>query len=446
MKRLFIKPFFNRRAVFYLVILLTLQCIIAYGALLVFDALPSSLTSIPDDHMVFRESQRGTINLIRMRISENQDLPLEQVITELRPYFGYPIDVIPTDTLLSSDVRKELQTYSYAYDEDTEIVYVALNDGHLLQLGPIVMRNILESSSMSLSVFLFIWSLFSAIIFFILLYFAFSTVWKDLVKIRQTAEQFSKGNLKAKTENVKGWLFKPLASVLNNMGTHIEHLVNTNQTISHAMAHELRTPLARMRFELSMLEEATDEAEKLHLQKGMSDDINELESLINVSLSYFKMQQSNIELNFTRVSLKQWSDKVCQSLALFKPQQFELICNGQDTEAFIDVNLAETIVKNLLLNAFKYAAQKAILTITKNGNSVIIEIDDDGIGIPFDLRDKIFMPFARLDTSRTRSKGGYGLGLAYVKLMADFHDGKVFVVTSPLGGARFVVTLTCGEE
>ena len=442
MSHLLAKPlFFNRRIVFYLVILLSLQCIIAYGALLVFDSLPSSLTDMPDDHVVFRESQRGTVNLIRMRINENKNRPLQEVVDELQPYFSYSIEILPIDIALPHSVSHELKNLGFSYDSDKEVVYIDLNDGNLLQLGPIVMRDILQSNTMSLTVFLIIWALFSAIIFFILIYFAFSAVWKDLVNIRQTAEQLGQGNLKARTENVKGWLFKPLANVLNNMGTHIEHLVSTNQTISHAMAHELRTPLARMRFELSMLEESNDEQEKLLLQKGMSDDINELETLISASLNYFKMQQSNIELNLTQVSLKQWGEKVCQSLALFKPKEFELTCNSQDVLAIIDTNLAETIVKNLLLNAFKYATHKAVLNITKQKNSVIIEIDDDGPGIPFDAREKIFMPFARLDTSRTRSTGGYGLGLAYVKLMAEFHNGNAFVVTSPLGGARFVVSL-----
>ena len=446
MSHLLAKPlFFNRRIVFYLVILLSLQCIIAYGALLVFDSLPSSLTDMPDDHVVFRESQRGTVNLIRMRINENKNRPLQEVVDELQPYFSYSIEILPIDIALPHSVSHELKNLGFSYDSDKEVVYIDLNDGNLLQLGPIVMRDILQSNTMSLSVFLIIWALFSAIIFFILIYFAFSAVWKDLVNIRQTAEQLGQGNLKARTENVKGWLFKPLANVLNNMGTHIEHLVSTNQTISHAMAHELRTPLARMRFELSMLEESNDEQEKLLLQKGMSDDINELETLISASLNYFKMQQSNIELNLTQVSLKQWGEKVCQSLALFKPKEFELTCNSQDVLAIIDTNLAETIVKNLLLNAFKYATHKAVLNITKQKNSVIIEIDDDGPGIPFEAREKIFMPFARLDTSRTRSTGGYGLGLAYVKLMAEFHNGNAFVVTSPLGGARFVVSLKSND-
>ena len=442
MSHLLAKPlFFNRRIVFYLVILLFLQCIIAYSALLVFDSLPSSLTDVPEDHVVFRESQRGTVNLIRMRINENKNRPLQEVVDELQPYFSYPIEILPINTVLPHSVFQELKNLGFAYDSDKEVVYIDLNDGNLLQLGPIIMGDILQSNIMSLTVFIIIWALFSAIIFFILIYFAFSAVWKDLVNIRQTAEQLGQGNLKARTKNVKGWLFKPLANVLNNMGTHIEHLVSTNQTISHAMAHELRTPLARMRFALGMLEESNDKQEKLLLQKGMSDDINELETLISASLNYFKMQQNSIDLNLTQISLKQWGEKVCQSLELFKPKGFKLVCNSEDVLAIIDTSLAETIVKNLLLNAFKYATHKALLNIKKQKNGVVIEIDDDGPGIPFEAREKIFMPFARLDTSRTLSTGGYGLGLAYVKLMAEFHDGNAFVVTSPLGGARFVVSL-----
>ncbi|MCO6559740.1 MAG: hypothetical protein J6574_01365, partial [Gilliamella sp.] len=171
MSQLLAKPlFFNRRIVFYLVILLLLQSIIAYGALLVFDSLPSSLTDMPDDHVVFRESQRGTVNLIRMQIKEHKDRPLQEVVNELQPYFGYPIEVLPINTPLPDTVLNELKKLGFSYDGDNEVVYIDLKDGNLLQLGPIVMRDILASNTMSLTIFLVIWALFSAIVFFILIY------------------------------------------------------------------------------------------------------------------------------------------------------------------------------------------------------------------------------------------------------------------------------------
>lgn len=414
---------------------------IAYGALLVFDALPPSITGVPEDHTVQRDSQKGAVNLIRLQIRHNKNLSVQQVVDDLQPLFGYPISVLDTSVSLPSAVTKELKEFGTAYDEDLDILYVSLDSDDILKLGPILMRDILESDFMPFSVFIFLWSLFSVAIFFILIYFAFVHFWKDLVNIRNTAERLSQGDLDARTEDARSWLFKPLASVLNNMGVHIKHLVTTSETISHAMAHELRTPLARMRFELSMLDDARDDTERLQYRKGLDEDIDELESLIKVSLNYFKMQQSQFELNLTEVHLKDWSEKLCKSLALFKPENFELECNSQDETVLFDVSLSDTIVKNLLLNAFKYANSKAVFSVFKKEDKIVFVIDDDGPGIPIESRDRVFMPFSRLDTSRTRTTGGYGLGLAYVKLIAEIHNGKAFVVTSPLGGARFVVTI-----
>lgn len=436
---------FSKRIIVYLVISLVLQCMFAYGALLVFDALPPSITGVPEDHTVQRDSQRGAVNLIRMQINEHKDLSIQQIVDNLEPLFGYPISVLSEDISLPRSVRKELKQYGTAYDEDQDILYVSLDSNDILKLGPILMRDILESDFMPFSFFIFLWSLFSVAIFFILIYFAFVHFWKDLVSIRQTAEQMGQGNLDARTENARSWLFKPLANVLNNMGVHIKHLVTTSETISHAMAHELRTPLARMRFELSMLDEARDEEEKQLYRKGLDEDINELDSLIKVSLNYFKMQQSKIDLNLTEVSLKEWSEKLCKSLELLKPENFYLECNAKDETALFDVSLIDMIAKNLLLNAFKYANSKAIFSVFKQEDKVVLVVDDDGPGIPLDSRDKLFMPFSRLDTSRTRTTGGYGLGLAYVKLIAETHHGEAFVVTSPLGGARFVVNIKSDE-
>lgn len=436
---------FSKRIIIYLITLLILQCFFAYGALLVFDALPSSLTGVPDDHTVQRDSQKGTVSLIRMQINENKNLSVQQVVDNLQPLFGYPITVLEADVPLPLLVKKELDEYGTAYDEDLDILYVNLDSHDILKLGPILIRDILESDFMAFSVFIFLWSLFSVAIFFILIYFAFVHFWKDLVNIRKTAERMGQGDLDARTEDARSWLFRPLASVLNNMGVHIKHLVTTSETISHAMAHELRTPLARMRFELSMLDEARNEEERLQYRKGLDEDIDELESLIKVSLSYFKMQQSQFELDLTEVHLKEWSEKLCKSLALFKPENFELECISQDDTALLDISLSDTIVQNLLLNAFKYANSKAIFSVFKKEDKVVFVIDDDGPGVPIESRDRVFMPFSRLDTSRTRTTGGYGLGLAYVKLIAEIHNGKAFVVTSPLGGARFVVAIKSGN-
>ena len=70
---------------------------------------------------------------------------------------------------------------------------------------------------------------------------------------------------------------------------------------------------------------------------------------------------------------------------------------------------------------------------------ILVHVDDDGIGIPADERERVYSPFTRLDRSRDRSTGGYGLGLAIVQLVMEQHHGQASAAESPLGGARFTL-------
>ena len=89
------------------------------------------------------------------------------------------------------------------------------------------------------------------------------------------------------------------------------------------------------------------------------------------------------------------------------------------------------------------AREKIVLGIEIAGGGLCIHIDDDGPGIPVEAREKIFEPFVRLDKSRNAESGGLGLGLALVQRIAAAHEGRVEVVGSPLGGARFSLIFPC---
>ena len=95
---------------------------------------------------------------------------------------------------------------------------------------------------------------------------------------------------------------------------------------------------------------------------------------------------------------------------------------------------------NVLQNARRYAKQRVEVDAAINADTCRIVIDDDGPGIPEADRARIFEPFTRLDTSRNRDSGGYGLGLAIAQRIAQWHGGNIGVEDSPLGGARFVIS------
>jgi two-component system OmpR family sensor kinase len=106
-----------------------------------------------------------------------------------------------------------------------------------------------------------------------------------------------------------------------------------------------------------------------------------------------------------------------------------------------DPRLLGRALSNLLRNAQKYAAASIRVTAQRIGETVEIAVEDDGPGIPEDERERIFEPFYRLDRSRDRATGGFGLGLSIARKAVLLHGGSLRVEGSSLGGARFVVSL-----
>lgn len=110
-----------------------------------------------------------------------------------------------------------------------------------------------------------------------------------------------------------------------------------------------------------------------------------------------------------------------------------------------DRELLHRAVFNLVENAVKYSPEGSAVKIRmqRNAQRLCISIEDQGPGIPEELRGRIFEPFFRVDDARTRQQGGTGLGLALVQAIAQFHGGTVSVLETPSGGSRFLLDLPC---
>jgi len=101
---------------------------------------------------------------------------------------------------------------------------------------------------------------------------------------------------------------------------------------------------------------------------------------------------------------------------------------------------AHRVIQNLVGNALRYANHDVRATLRRDGDYVVLWVEDDGPGIPEAHRERIFEPFTRLDDSRTRSTGGYGLGLSIVSRIVHWFEGTIYVDQShQLGGARFIM-------
>lgn len=175
----------------------------------------------------------------------------------------------------------------------------------------------------------------------------------------------------------------------------------------------------------------------------MDVDLDELDSLIDSSLTYARFEREQPELQLSSVELLPWIEDEVDSMRILGGAIQIAVDNsglpvGQRVE--LDQKSMPYAVTNLLRNAIKYAKSKIVISAEVVGDRICLHVDDDGIGIPPEERKRVFYAFTRLDRSRDRATGGYGLGLAIVRLVLEQHGGSATVEESPLGGARFTLS------
>jgi two-component system OmpR family sensor kinase len=261
-------------------------------------------------------------------------------------------------------------------------------------------------------------------------------LWQDLSKLEQTVSKvLPDGSIAKNTIGQKSLVF-PIAKSLNNMSEQISKLMQQQRELSSAVAHEFRTPLARLKFALAMGPSSQSEP-----YKDMQQDVNELERLVQEMLDYASTNTQAPEMSLAEIPIKQLSMQLIQRLKNSHLAHLETTVHGNDLTILADEHFIERAIENLLLNASRFAKQRIQILIKQNQDKVEISIEDDGSGVPKDLRNKIFTAFYRPDESRNRQQGGAGLGLAIVKRITDWHQGSCYVSDSKLGGAKFVVIL-----
>ena len=210
------------------------------------------------------------------------------------------------------------------------------------------------------------------------------------------------------------------------------------------IAHDLRTPLTRLRADVeAALRHDDAEMHRATLERVL-DEIQNMQNIVNALLTLGQAEAGAMKVRKKTVDL---SGLLEELIELYMPSAEErrLTLQGRispNLNIEADRQLLARIFANLFDNELKYvpAGGTILLTALARGPHVEILVEDDGPGIPVEMRDKIFERFSRLDPSRTLS-GGSGLGLSLVKAFAQLLQGEVRVVESSLGGAAFILTL-----
>lgn len=257
--------------------------------------------------------------------------------------------------------------------------------------------------------------------------------WQDMLKLESAAQRFGEGHLTERIHFDSGSSFDRLGIAFNQMADNINALIASKKQLIDGIAHELRTPLVRLRYRLEMSENLTA-AEP----QALNRDIGQLEALIEELLTYARLDRPQTELHLSTPDLPVWLQTHINDVQSVNPQRKLLTAITPGAYGALDMRLMERVLDNLMNNAMRYSETTLRIGLDLQGSQAILCVEDDGPGIEPAEREKVFEPFVRLDPSRDRATGGCGLGLAIVRSIAQAMGGSVRCEASELGGARFV--------
>jgi two-component system sensor histidine kinase RstB len=404
----------------------------------------ASVKGITDDYT--SRFMHGTIVLIEDDLFRRPRSEWPKTIKALDEKFAYRLNIVDRWTLkLNPKQAEKLDNGELAIDADGDILYHRLKQTpKILVVGPLspdANPDRPRTLPLELRIRLLTWSLIGLCLA-IAVWLWVRPVGRDLEALRQTARDLGEGHFEARAPEARSSAFELLTETLNGMAERIQRLIATQKELSSAISHELRTPIARMRFALEMLTETDDPAERQRLWQLMEVDLDELDNLIDSSLTYARFEREQPEPHLTSVELAQWLEKEVESMRILS-RSLELTVDSSALpaaqQAELDLKSMPYALTNLLRNALKYAKSKIVVSAEVVGDEIQIHVDDDGIGILPEERKRVFFAFTRLDRSRDRSTGGYGLGLAIARLVLEQHGGTATADQSPLGGARFTL-------
>lgn len=260
---------------------------------------------------------------------------------------------------------------------------------------------------------------------------------RQLRRLAQTARALEDGDLTARTEVPTGGLVAPVARAMNAMAAQIQRVVGWQELMLQTVAHELRTPLARVRFVAQRVADATDEVERADALETLDADLTELEDLVSSVLSLVRADHG-AALERVSVDVDALVRETIDRFVRVHPNpSVTLVCVGPSPAgawASVDPAAVRRVLDNLLRNAVAHARGQVRVVVDVEDSAVLVAVQDDGDGLPDESRNLVVEPFVRLDDDRART--GTGLGLAIVKGLAEAHGHPVVLRQGALGGLR----------
>ncbi len=399
-----------------------------------------------------KEGLSGVIAELKMEAEEEQAEEVfyrllthagqEIQTTDLKPWGAVeaPQEILSTLTE-NNNVLKTLTIPGHEYK--ARIIYSIIGTSEILQIGLS-----LQEAEEYLGIFRTLLLILMPSIFIVATFIGWLIAKKSLAgieEVTQTATEISKGHFNKRVgTHDKSTEVERLASTFNHMVNQLQKLITSMKDMTDTIAHDLRSPLARIRgiAEMTLL----GKAEKKEFEEMAASTIEECDNLtdmVNAMLDISEAEAGIIELNIVELDLTALIKEACElfsSVAIEKHIDLKFDLPAKVTLKS-DKHKLQRILTNLLENAIKYTPEGGSISVTIEAKQqyVNIMVKDTGIGISDTELPYIFNRFYRGDASRTHA--GFGLGLSLVKVFVEALQGTISVSNKDPRGSIFKVTM-----
>jgi len=381
----------------------------------------------------------GTIQLLKHRLEYIPPTDIEEELDSLKGLLDFPVRLVDSgdkslpdelgfSDIVDSDVRDD-------FGGGRQMFFVKLrNTGKVLVMGPTPGPPLLDTRSIVILVSVVL------IIVGVAGFVMISPLVRNLKALEMATSRFGDGDLDSRAVVKPGDVVGSVAQQFNLMADRIQRLIQRERQLLQSVSHELRTPIARIRFSLDMLNEAQNGNEQQRRVQEIDGEICEIDQLVGELLDFNRIQSESIPLDLQTVPVRPLLEEVAGRLHDLRPTVGIKIIAGNEEQcmAWVDRLLFRRAMQNLISNALRYAQNRIVVKYSREQTATLVEVCDDGPGVPPDQHELIMQPFFHGDDRGDNRSGGVGLGLAIVHRIVALHGGSITIDNADIGGARFL--------
>lgn len=273
----------------------------------------------------------------------------------------------------------------------------------------------------------------------------------EMLKLKEENPEFHFRHYQYEEMNVIANTTMQMSKAVKESMDRIEFEKMVRQEFFSNASHELKTPLTSVRGYLELLENnmVSDEKMKKDFMSRIKKETDNMTNLINDILMISRLETKEAEVVLSEVRICPLVKEICKSLEpMAKEYQVKVSMNCRPLSIYGNTQQLRELFNNLITNAIKYNKPQGKVEISVNAETddIIIIIEDTGVGIPEDAKQRIFERFYRVDKGRSKKVGGTGLGLSIVKHIVNFYNGSIELQSKEMEGSRFIIRLPKDQQ